>query len=432
MTRARESVARARERLARLRTPCNDGPSRRRAKIDRGLSEKRPSWAHPSRKDADAGAIYALGVGAAGRPPSGCPSTDSASKSDRAVSSSFPRWARTLVHSLRAAASYAPRRGIAAPAAREEVTVEDTTAEGTVRIIEGRRRVYYLGYWVRAYDVPADSLHAKKRLIEALTRRLFNHVEHGINIPGRRLDEARHAYDAEGHPARKRVKAAMLAGALFNRAADIFTKVVEIQALGVHIGPENVLMRECGEHLMEALTLGKLVRHRSGEEGLDELWGEPFRAFSFPIEEFYRGRYIKIAQTMQSIDEICQALLATLGPRPMFDGIETLLHDFARDAKTRCETLHTDEDIFEVWTSFVVSAERLAGFAPTLPEGASAHRREDAARGMQLLRDGMNVVTHVTRARVPMPKTTAAFIDTCRQYRSAAHAQAPRGARAHV
>lgn len=42
-------------------------------------------------------------------------------------------------------------------------------------------------------DPPADSLQSKKQLIQALTRRLFNHVEHGINIPGKRLDEARRA-----------------------------------------------------------------------------------------------------------------------------------------------------------------------------------------------------------------------------------------------
>ncbi|MGC4093589.1 MAG: hypothetical protein QM756_37965 [Polyangiaceae bacterium] len=38
-----------------------------------------------------------------------------------------------------------------------------------------------------------------------------------------------------------------------------------------------------------------MVLHRSGEEGIDELWGEPFKAFAFPIEEFYKSRYIKIA-----------------------------------------------------------------------------------------------------------------------------------------
>src|SRR6476469_2047070 len=113
---------------------------------------------------------------------------------------------------------------------------------GEKRIIDGQMRVYYDGYWIKVYDPPADTLLAKKRLIEALTRRLFNHVEHGLNIPGTRLEEARRAFESETDPQRKRVKCAMLAGALFNRAADIFTKLVEVQALGVEIQPDNALM----------------------------------------------------------------------------------------------------------------------------------------------------------------------------------------------
>jgi len=175
-------------------------------------------------------------------------------------------------------------------------------APGEKKVIDGQCRVHYDGYWIKVYDPPADTLGAKKRLIEALTRRLFNHVEHGVNIPGTRLEEARRAYVAETDPPKKRVKAAMLAGALFNRATDVFTKIVEIQSLGVEIGHSNALMRQCGEHLKEALELGKMVLHRSGDEGIDELWGEPFKAFAFPIEEFYQSRYIKIAHTMRAID----------------------------------------------------------------------------------------------------------------------------------
>ena len=107
--------------------------------------------------------------------------------------------------------------------------MEDSIPDGTVAIIDGVRRIHYDGYWLKAYEPPADTLDAKKRLIQALTRRLFNHVEHGINIPGKRLDDARRAYEAEDDPARKRVKGAMYAGALFNRATDIFTKLVELR-----------------------------------------------------------------------------------------------------------------------------------------------------------------------------------------------------------
>ena len=41
-----------------------------------------------------------------------------------------------------------------------------------------------------------------------------------------------------------------------------------------------------------------------GEEGIDELWGEPFRAFSIPVEDFYESRYIKIGQIMRDIDSL--------------------------------------------------------------------------------------------------------------------------------
>jgi hypothetical protein len=289
---------------------------------------------------------------------------------------------------------------------------------GDKRIIDGRLRVYYLGYWIKAYDAPADTLVAKKRLIEALTRRLFNHVEHGINVPGTRLDEARRAFASETDPQRRRVKGAMLAGAIFNRAADIFTKLVEIQALGVTIEPDNALMRECGEHLQEALTLGKMVLHRSGEEGLDELWGEPFKAFAYPIEAFYNSRYVKIAQSMQAIDAIRDELVATFAGVPMFAGVDRLIREFTEAAKVKSETLRTDSDIFEVWTSFVVSAEQLVAFHPAGNGEGSLHDERCAAHGRQLIVSGKDLVFHITRARVPMPKTTREFFEKCALFHS--------------
>src|SRR5882724_3342475 len=229
----------------------------------------------------------------------------------------------------------------------------DTTATGTKRQIGGQWRVYHDGYWIKAYDAPADTLAAKKALIEALTRRLFNHVEHGLNIPGFRLEEARRAFEAETDPQKQRVKGAMLAGALFNRATQVFTKVVDIQALGLEIRSDNALMRQCSEHLQEALALGKMVLHRSGEEGIDALWGEPFKAFAYPIEDFYKSRYVKIALTMRAIDGSAEPLLKTLGDLRMFAGIEPLVAAFIATAKAKCEIMRSDSDIFDVWTSFV-------------------------------------------------------------------------------
>lgn len=299
---------------------------------------------------------------------------------------------------------------------------EDTPVEGARRIIDGEERVYYDGYWIKAYKVPADTLEAKKRLIDALTRRLFNHTEHGLNIPGTRLAEARSTFEAETDPARRRVKGAMLAGALFNRAADIFRKLVELQACGIEILSDNPLMRECGRCLLEAMELGRNVLHRSGEEGIDELWGEPFRAFSIPLEDFYESRYIKIGQTMRDIDLIARCMITNLAHLPAFAGAESAIVDLANAAKIKTETLRTDPDIFDVWAIMVTAGERLDNLTPHPVATDSETVRHDTAEGLQLFRQGRDLIFYITRARTPMPKSTREFISRCEAYRATGHA----------
>ncbi len=298
-------------------------------------------------------------------------------------------------------------------------TNQDCPPEGTRRLIDGVERVLYDGYWIKTYPVPADTLEAKKRLIEGLTRRLFNHTEHGLNIPGTRLGEAKAAHVAETDPARKRVKAAMLAGAYFNRATDIFRRLVELQGDGIEIRSDDALMRECGQCLLDAMELGRFVLHRSGEEGIDELWGEPFRAFSIPLEDFYESRYIKMGQTMRDIDRIANAMIANFTQIPAFASIEGLVRDLADAAKVKTENLRTDRDIFEVWSQLVTAAERLANFSP-LPQPVD-YRKSDAlahrvSEGLLLIRQGRDLIFYLARARTPMPKSTREYIERCATY----------------
>ena len=304
--------------------------------------------------------------------------------------------------------------------------------EGAKRAIDGIWRVYYGGYWIKAYDAPADTLTAKKQLIQALTRRLFNHVEHGLNIPGARLDEARRAFEAETDPAKQRVKGAMLAGALFNRATDVFTKAVELQALGVEITPDTALMRQCGEYLREALTLGRMVLHVSGEEGIDELWGEPFKAFLFPIEDFYRSRYIKIAMTLHDIDRLTDALCATVGRRRDVSAgsRRTCARSGAwpRSNARRCTPTRRSS------TSGPSSWPPASGSARSSPACPSARRWPTAQRatdGARLLNEGKQLIGHITRARVPMPKSTAALIDRLERIRGRLPPRRPGRRRQH-
>ena len=297
----------------------------------------------------------------------------------------------------------------------------ETPAEGTRRLFDQVERVFYAGYWIKTYPVPADELRAKRDLIEALTRRLFNHTEHGLNVPGVRLKEARAAYDAETDPASRRVKGAMMAGALVNRAADIFRRLVDLESDGVDVRTDYPLLAECGKCLIEALELGRLVYHRSGEEGIDELWGEPFRVFSIPLADFYESRYIKTGQAMRDIDRIAASMVSNLSQIPVFAGIEHVVQEFARAARVKIETLRVDPDIFDVWAKFVTAGERLADFVPATlgdtaerPSSRSAHGLSD---GQQLIRNGRALVFYIARARTPMPKSTQEFIERCEFYR---------------
>ncbi|EIC22994.1 hypothetical protein [Thiorhodovibrio frisius] len=290
-------------------------------------------------------------------------------------------------------------------------------SNGTIAEIDNRTCIYYDGYWVKHYEPPPESLEAKKALIEALTRRLFNHVEHGVNIPGIRLAEAREAYQRENDPERKRVNGAMLAGALFNRAAAIFTKLVELQADGVEIEPDNALMRECGDYLLEALDLGQMVRHRGGDEGIDELWGEPFKAFSQPIAAFYESRYIKIAQTMRDVDRITATLTATFEGSTQMPDIKPLLLEFGEAAKRKTEILRTDPAIFKVWPAFVVARDRLQNIQPRLSPAPSLKEIHEAQEGNRILNAGTALVTNIVRARVPMPKSARDLLGKCDQFR---------------
>jgi hypothetical protein len=297
---------------------------------------------------------------------------------------------------------------------------DDVPPNGTVSDIDGKPCVFYDGYWIRRYDVPKDEGAARRELIDQLTKRVFHHTEPGINTPGYNLPEARRAYEAETNPQRKRVNAAMLAGALLNRGSDIFTMIFELNRRGIEITPGNELMLECESCFLEAFDLGKQVKHYSGEEGLDELWGEPLKVFYMPVNEFYESRYIKIALTMSAIDLIAEHMLGTFADVPGFGRLAALIEDYGRAAKLESETIKTDPAIFQVWPHFVVAGDELWAFEAD--RGMTDEQRRMAEQGVRLAREGKRLIEWIAFARVPMPKTTENYFQRCSTFRRAAAA----------
>ena len=81
------------------------------------------------------------------------------------------------------------------------------------------------------------------------------------------------------------------------------------------------------------------------------------------------------------------------------------------------QTLRTDPDIFEVWTSLVTASERLANFTPrTQPLVDEAPPMHDISDGLRLIRRGRDLIFYITRARTTMPKSIGGYLMRCEAY----------------
>jgi len=296
--------------------------------------------------------------------------------------------------------------------------MKNSPENGDRRVFDGTEYINYYGYWMRYYAPLEDTLSNRKRLIDSLTRRAFHHTEAGINTPGRSLEQARAAYETQTNPERRRVNAAMLAGSLFNRATDLFTSIVDLAELGVKVSKSNELMRECSDCFREALDLGQQVKHHSGCEGIDEIWGEPFKAFTMSPAKFYESRFVKIAQSMRDIDRVGDSMIKTFGGNSVFTGVSDSIMAYTAVAKRVSDTMKKDPIIFQTWPEFVALAEALDTFEPKLPGSADQMQQMKTGQGMALLREGKRLIGYIAGARVPMPLSTERYIEKCQQYQA--------------
>ena len=287
---------------------------------------------------------------------------------------------------------------------------------GSRKNINDRPHIFYDGYWIRYYAPPLETLSAKRDLLVMLTRRTFHHTEPGINTPGHKVESARLSFISEQDPAKKRVNAAMLAGALFNRATDIFTSIVDLESKGIAVNQDNNLMLECSACFEEALELGKQVRHPSGHEGVDELWGEPFKVFTHSIANYYDSRYVKISQTMRAIDDVAQRIVDTFESVPCFQATGGTVRDFARAARVETELMKSDPDFFKNWPEFVTLKEKIKAFEPEPQQGLSALARLQLQKGARLLGEGADLISYMAGVRVPMPKSKRYFLQSLEQF----------------
>lgn len=291
--------------------------------------------------------------------------------------------------------------------------MRDEIKNGTIKDFNGKSCIYFDGYWLRHYSVHADNIADKKIIIDQMTRRVFHHVEVGINTPGRHLEKVRESYEAEICPHKKRVKAAMLAGALLNRGRDILNSIVNLESSGVVVGKDNPLFSECGKCLTEALELGQNIKLNDGGEGNTELWGEPFRVFTLTTSQFFETRYIKLAQTMSEIDRVADIMEKVIQLDPLFSDLQPLLENFVETAKQASETLRSDVAMFDIWPAYVAAKELFQEHETVIPVDLDEERRRTLKQHYRLIKEGGELLSRHTNLRVPVPESVEAYIEKC-------------------
>lgn len=208
----------------------------------------------------------------------------------------------------------------------------------------------------------------------------------------------------------------MLAGALMNRGSDILTHMVELEQMGVTVKSNNELIKECGRCFMGALEYGKYIRPATSKEGLDELWGEPFKAFTMSVNQFLETRYIKLAQAMREIDLTAEKLISMFEDAPMFSRLVPVIKELAEYAKLATETMRSDAQIIEIWPRFVGAADSIAAAVPDYPQDYTRRETALGRRGMKLIQDGCKLIVSHATIRIPMPKSTREFLHQCDQF----------------
>jgi len=107
---------------------------------------------------------------------------------------------------------------------------------------------------------------------------------------------------------------------------------------------------------------------------------------------------------------------------PRYPGLDQLILTYAKTARRKCETLRTDDDIYDVWSDFVVAGETITDFVPLPYERTAGDAKVDTMDVRHMLKSGVRLISFITRARTPMPLSTQNFLNECAQYKSRASA----------
>ncbi|MFV9616241.1 MAG: hypothetical protein ACNYZG_09805, partial [Gammaproteobacteria bacterium] len=78
------------------------------------------------------------------------------------------------------------------------------------------------------------------------------------------------------------------------------------------------------------------------------------------------------------------------------------------------------ENIFDVWSDFVVAGEEVTNFTPEHNATLADAPLIDVIDVKYMLKAGVRLIAFITRARTPMPKSTEIYLNECERYKTRA------------
>lgn len=116
---------------------------------------------------------------------------------------------------------------------------------------------------------------------------------------------------------------------------------------------------------------------------------------------------------MNDIDRVTNQIEATFSGDEYFDSAIPYILSYSRAAKQQIELIKQDKALFTVWPDFVSSREKVELFHNTLPITTDREKQRHIDQGVKLITAGTQLITYLSGARVPMPKSTSEFLEQC-------------------
>ena len=233
----------------------------------------------------------------------------------------------------------------------------------------------------------------QKRLIRA-HRRLFNHVEHGINIPANASTMRAPRLRDRGGCARSASWARLRGRAVQPRHRHL--PAGGLQGLGIEIATDNPLMHARMRRLPAGRSALAAWCCTAAATRASRTVGRAFRAFSVP------GREDRLREPLHQdrpgaarVDRIAAVMAATFATTPLFRGIEPLVFEFASPRSSARRPWHRPDIFGRVGGVRHRLGERLAALTPASAQATT--RYPPAFRRRRPVPDpaGRNLVTDI-------------------------------------